>query len=328
MSSIVEKEFKNFKDFWFFIEKLNSQNNNYIFRGHSNSQWKLSTTWNRYRKMFNDLEMTETLMNFEKNLARGGFFPFDKSVSKYKWLELARHYGIPTPLIDFSYSPYIALFFACSEINNIFNDNNAVLYALDVSELSFSSTKFFCEKYNLDFRFLNIIHNNFLSGEYVKVYGEEFWKELKRLTDIIKKIKDEKTVEYEIIQSFIYQKINSDEEIFPENELFFIPHPSSFNKRMIKQHGCFLYDTFEYKSYQVYGKHLEEFISKLDSSEPILYKLNFPYSFISDILYKLDLMNINGVSLYMDESGAVIDTINMKNYNSSFALNDSKIIKE
>jgi len=36
-------------------------------------------------------------------------------------------------------------------------------------------------------------------------------------------------------------------------------------------------------------------------------------------------MNINGVSLYMDEIGAVIDTKNMKNYNSSFKLSDSKI---
>jgi hypothetical protein len=27
-------------------------------------------------------------------------------------LEFARHYGVPSPLIDFSFSPYIALFFA------------------------------------------------------------------------------------------------------------------------------------------------------------------------------------------------------------------------
>lgn len=39
-------------------------------------------------------------------------------------------------------------------------------------------------------------------------------------------------------------------------------------------------------------------------------------------------MNINGVNLYMDEIGAVIDTKNMKNYNSVFGLNDSKIIKD
>ena len=27
-------------------------------------------------------------------------------------LEFGRHYGIPSPLIDFSYSPYVATFFA------------------------------------------------------------------------------------------------------------------------------------------------------------------------------------------------------------------------
>jgi len=325
MKSIKEKIFKEFKDFWCFIEDLNKLNNNFIWRGHSNANWRLSTTWNRYRRIFNDSEMTETLMNFEKNLARGSFSPFDESVSKYKWLELARHYGVPTPLIDFSYSPYVALFFACSEINDISNNKRyGVLYALDITELSFSSSKFFCGKYDIDFSFFEVVKSDF-NGKYVKVYGEEFWKELKRLTEFIKKVKDEKTIEYELKISFIYGDINNEENIFPENELFFIPHPSSFNKRMIKQHGCFIYDTFKYKPYQIYGNDLEDFISKLDSFNPILYKLYFPIYFISDILYKLDLMNINGVNLYMDENGAVIDTKNMKNYNSSFKLSDSKI---
>ena len=147
------------------------------------------------------------------------------------------------------------------------------------------------------------------------------------MTEFIRNIKDKETIEYELQTSFIYRDINNEENIFPENELFFISHPSSFNKRMIKQYGCFLYDTFEYKPYQIYGNDLEDFISKLNSSKAVLYKLYFPISFVSEILYKLDLMNINGVSLYMDEGGAVIDTKNMKNYNSNFKLNDSKIIR-
>ena len=319
IKAMKEEKFDDFKTFWCFIEELNKSDNNFIWRGHSNAGWKLDTTWNRHRENFNDFEMTKTLMDFEKNLARGGFFPFNEPVSKYKWLELARHYGILTPLIDFSYSPYIALFFACSEINDVFNKNYGVLYALDISELSLASIRFFCKNYKISEKFFGLIKNNFWNGNYVKIYGEEFWRELKRLTDFNEKTKDEEISEYKIM------KIDSEEEIFPENELFFIPHPSSFNKRMIKQHGCFLYDTFKYKFYQIYGNGLEDFISKLDFSNPILYKLYFPLSFVSEILYKLDLMNINGVSLYMDESGAVIDTKNMKNYNSNFKLNDSRI---
>jgi hypothetical protein len=199
------------------------------------------------------------------------------------------------------------------------------IFSFDISELSFASTKFFCKNYKISENFFNFINDNFWNGKYVKIYGREFWRELNRLTDIIQKINDKETVEYEISTSVIHQEIDNEEEIFPENELFFIPHPSSFNKRMIKQHGCFLYDTFEYKSYQIYGNDLEDFICKLDSSNPILYKLYFPLSFVSEILYKLDLMNINGTNLYMDEHGAVIDTKNMKNYNSIFNLSDTKI---
>lgn len=322
---IKEKKFRSFKKFWCFIEELNAQNNNFIWRGHSNKNWILNTTWNRYRKIFNDIEMTETLIKFEQNLARGGFFPFKEPVSKYQWLELARHYGIPTPLIDFSYSPYIALFFACSEVNNTFEKKQAVLYALNISELSIAVTKFFCDKYKIDAIFFDKIRENFLNGSYSRQYGENFWVELKQLSDI----EDENTRNEEIKKSFIFNSDDNIEiEFFPNNELFFIPHPSSFNKRMIKQHGCFLYDSFEYKPYQIYGNNLEDFINKINCSEPILYKLYFPLSFVSDILYRLDLMNINGVNLYMDEIGAVIDTKNMKNYNSVFGLNDSKIIKD
>ena len=320
IKAIKKEKFENFKKFWCFMEDLNKLNNNFIWRGHSNANWRLSTTWNRYKisEKFNDNKMTEILKNFEANLARGGFYPFNEPVSKYKWLELARHYGVPTPLIDFSYSPYIALFFACSEISEFSNKDYGVIYVLDLNELKKSFFKFICEIKNIKFNeFIrgSFLDKNFLnSGIYVKYYGSNFWRELQqKFSSTSRKIN--------LIKISFKEKGN---EFFPSNELFFIPHPSSFNKRMIKQHGCFLYDTLEYGS-EIYGKDLEDFISKLDPFNPILYKLYFPISFISNILYRLDLMNINGVSLYMDENGAVIDTKNMKNYNSSFKLSDSKI---
>ena len=324
---IKEKNFRNITNFLKFIEELNSQQNNFIYRGHGKKEWLLSTTWNRYRSQFSDINMTETLSNFEKNLARGGIFPFQKEKSKYKWLELARHYGIPTPLIDFSYSPYVALFFACSEISNTFEKNYAVLYALDITNFSVALSNFFCEKYKINEVMFEKIRENFFSGKYVRFYDDNYWRELKRISDITNK--DEQLQEMENSEIINFPIDNNDNiEYFPENELFFIPHPSSFNKRMIKQHGCFLYDTIEYKDYQVYeSRNLEDLISKLNFDDIILYKLYFPYNFVSELLYKLDLMNINGISLYFDENGAVIDTKNMKNYNSSFDLNDSKIIK-
>ena len=48
--------------------------------------------------------------------------PFDKHDRRGR-LEFARHYGVPSPLIDFSYSPYVALFFAFKSLTrNSAND--------------------------------------------------------------------------------------------------------------------------------------------------------------------------------------------------------------
>jgi hypothetical protein len=53
-------------------------------------------------------------------------------------LEFARHYGIPSPLIDFSRSPYVALFFAFNGVRPHESTNNdyAAIYCLNIGELA------------------------------------------------------------------------------------------------------------------------------------------------------------------------------------------------
>jgi hypothetical protein len=86
------------------------------FRGHQKAEWKLKSTLARHftapPSHTTGINISGMIDHFVVNLASVGIaVPFDKTDLRGK-LEYARHYGVPSPLIDFSLSPYVALFFA------------------------------------------------------------------------------------------------------------------------------------------------------------------------------------------------------------------------
>lgn len=98
------------------IETLNSFRNGYIFRGQSDASWHLESSLERAigaawcqqsARKFEDF----SLMQFQSK-----FHLYDtentQPQTKLAWLSLMQHYGVPTRLIDFTESPYIALYFA------------------------------------------------------------------------------------------------------------------------------------------------------------------------------------------------------------------------
>ncbi len=107
----------------------------YIFRGHRSSDWELVSSFDRW---MGDVEVSDRSEKFKVLLDY--FLYYLKDFSEFKvfredefaLLALAQHYGLATRLLDWSYSPYIASFFAFSEaISSDIKEGYSCVWALN-----------------------------------------------------------------------------------------------------------------------------------------------------------------------------------------------------
>jgi hypothetical protein len=88
-------------------EQLRRHRSDFAFRGDGDARNDLKTSLQRLGGEFHGVE-SHLLRNFRKYAARDEV-PED---SLWNWLALAKHHGLPTRLLDWTYSPYVALHFA------------------------------------------------------------------------------------------------------------------------------------------------------------------------------------------------------------------------
>jgi FRG domain len=253
-------------------------NHQFYFRGHRDETWRLQTTYSRHRltphaHWMPDLQ--QMIDHFIGSLLSARHpLPFVPSSRRGK-LEYARHYGLPTPVLDWSFSPYVATFFA---FNGTRRDNTkrAVVYALNLIGLAdlYAQTA------------------SRLPGGGIGPHYLEFFHEFASPPDF--------------------------EKEYPGGALAFMPAPASWNTRMIRQMGTFLYDTMDYES--AGWVDLDDFVERnAETAEqtklPTLYKVFIPLAAAPEAFSLLDIAGMTGIRLLDDYEGAVADTVNAYNYN-------------
>lgn len=100
----------------------------FVFRGMSSSKWDLQTSLMRVGGRYEKLEAS-MLRNFRKYAHRDAA-PGD---SFWHWLALAQHHGLPTRLLDWTFSPHVAAHFATEDVNEFAMDG--VVWRVDFVRL-------------------------------------------------------------------------------------------------------------------------------------------------------------------------------------------------
>lgn len=98
------------------LRELNSLPNHYIYRGHANAEWRLESALERVVGKKWSAESARKFEDHSLSVFQSKFHLYDNEnlqpSSKLAWLSIMQHYGVPTRLLDFTESPYVALYFA------------------------------------------------------------------------------------------------------------------------------------------------------------------------------------------------------------------------
>lgn len=102
------KSWKHLKDEIGKLSPINDSHSEFwIFRGQGNHKWKLTTTLERNALQFQEDKM---ISSYQRNAHL--YEDTSKLKTKLDWLSFMQHHGTPTRLMDWTKSPYVALFFA------------------------------------------------------------------------------------------------------------------------------------------------------------------------------------------------------------------------
>jgi hypothetical protein len=146
---VVTYRLKSWSSFYDFLEtkvfqaSFVSSKQNYIWRGQRHLDWSLSTSLDR---MFEKLgllgagsaeleERSKRHLESFRYATRGRRGPNPADLLENDWWALGQHFGLATPLLDWTRSPFAAAYFAFEELAPNTTDHR-VVYGLDTLAVS------------------------------------------------------------------------------------------------------------------------------------------------------------------------------------------------
>lgn len=129
-NGIAEVPLKSWIEYISLVQEQFVDASAWIYRGQANAGWKLHSSLDRHETRYRttpnpfggvptsfDCPPTSRDRHLEafKEAVRGKRSNDQLDLSDSEWWALAQHHGLATPLLDWAYSPFVALFFAFEE---------------------------------------------------------------------------------------------------------------------------------------------------------------------------------------------------------------------
>lgn len=112
------------------FEIKNLLGRNFIYRGHAKG-WPLKSTLERLVDIYNPVLLNSTkefntIKSFQYR-AKNYLSHIPRDDDFFEWLTLLQHHGGATRMVDFTFSFYIAIFFATDNFNDFLKDKNEII---------------------------------------------------------------------------------------------------------------------------------------------------------------------------------------------------------
>jgi FRG domain len=157
-------EFQNSREIFEYLR--NQFTDSWLFRGHSDCEWDLSSSFDRIcngQEVWAKEVIEDTIRSAFKRQAHQHLAHLPEADDDLEWLSLMQHYGAPTRLLDVTRSPYVGLFFAVAEQPET---ASSALWAFDEQTLDTAARRSL-----LDFGVVSIWDDKARYDEFFRKYG-------------------------------------------------------------------------------------------------------------------------------------------------------------
>lgn len=280
-----EKNIKTWNDLVNIVAELDNTVT-LVYRGEETLEYQLKSTFHRESKFADTKMLSKHLENF-KNEIRGRInIPNYYSSADDEMWAIGQHHGLATPLLDWTYSAYVALYFA---FYKKISKDDAVLYVLNLDAIEYDLL-IEIEKYT-DLM-PNDVRKNLKDISNINYIERGKPTYAQTILDVYNKVL---TVPLET-ESFCIETVD---EVLNSCVKTVLPK-SGENQRLINQRGLF--------TLTKYAENLDKIVQERfnNTTSQVLMKIKIDSSLRTELLQHLYAMNIHHSTLFPDLGGAAI----------------------